>query len=208
MTERVRASFLHSPKKLTGTAAKELSKLKTTVWRVLHKGLVFKPYRIQMVQQLSDEDYRRRFESRWSFPGKGAVQWRSDIARQRCSKSSQCQEYGDLKTHMLMWSIDVTLLKSMCFVRSPVKKFTVHSSLLKKPSLAWHVWTCCNCGQCHSYKTITTNCTQYCLTGVFLPFVQVKFLICLVCIVVVILCVFAVLCVHCWFFYFRCRTAG
>jgi DNA invertase Pin-like site-specific DNA recombinase len=43
--ERVRASFLHSPKKSTATAAKELSMSKTTVWRVLHKRLVFKPYR-------------------------------------------------------------------------------------------------------------------------------------------------------------------
>ena len=59
--ERVRASFLHSPKKSTGTAAKELSISKTTVWRVLPKRLVFKPYRIQMVQQVSDEDHRRRF---------------------------------------------------------------------------------------------------------------------------------------------------
>jgi len=31
--------------------------LKTTVWRFLRKCLVFKPYRIQMVQ-LSDEDQR------------------------------------------------------------------------------------------------------------------------------------------------------
>jgi hypothetical protein len=31
---------------------------KTTLWRVLHKRLVFKPYRIQMVRQLSDEDHR------------------------------------------------------------------------------------------------------------------------------------------------------
>jgi len=45
--ERVRASFLHSPKKSTETAAKELRK--TTVWRVLRKGLVFKPYRIQTI---------------------------------------------------------------------------------------------------------------------------------------------------------------
>jgi len=57
--ERVQASFLHSPKKSMGTAAKELSMSKTTVWRVLHKRLVFKPNRIQTVQQLSDEDYRR-----------------------------------------------------------------------------------------------------------------------------------------------------
>jgi hypothetical protein len=42
--ERVRPSFLHSPRKSTGTAAKELSMSKTTVWRVLRKRLVFKPY--------------------------------------------------------------------------------------------------------------------------------------------------------------------
>jgi len=38
--ERVRASFLHSPKKSTGSAAKELSMSKTTVRRVLRKRLV------------------------------------------------------------------------------------------------------------------------------------------------------------------------
>jgi hypothetical protein len=31
--------------------------LKTTVWRVLYKHLLFKPHRIQMVQQLLDEDH-------------------------------------------------------------------------------------------------------------------------------------------------------
>jgi predicted DNA-binding protein (UPF0251 family) len=35
--ERVRASFMHSQKKTTETAAKELSMSKTTVWRVLRK---------------------------------------------------------------------------------------------------------------------------------------------------------------------------
>jgi hypothetical protein len=59
--ERVRASFLHSSKKSTGTTAKELPMLKTTVFRVLRKCLVFKPYRIQMAQ-LSDEDHRRRLD--------------------------------------------------------------------------------------------------------------------------------------------------
>ena len=33
--ERVRANFLHSPKKSTGTVAKKLLMSKTTVWRVL-----------------------------------------------------------------------------------------------------------------------------------------------------------------------------
>jgi hypothetical protein len=59
-----------------------------------------------MVQQLLDEDdscqldfclVTRLNEFQWSFPGKGAVQWRSDIPRQRCSKSSQCQNMGILK---------------------------------------------------------------------------------------------------------------
>jgi len=45
-------------------------------------------------------------------------------------------EYGDLKTNMPMWSINFTLLNSMCLVQYPVKKCTVHSSLLKKPLLA------------------------------------------------------------------------
>jgi hypothetical protein len=35
--ERVRACFLHSPKKSMGTAAKELSMSKTRVWGILHK---------------------------------------------------------------------------------------------------------------------------------------------------------------------------
>jgi hypothetical protein len=60
--EWARASFLQSPKKSIGTAAKELSMLKTRVWRVLRKCLVFKPYRIQTVQQLSDEDHRRQLD--------------------------------------------------------------------------------------------------------------------------------------------------
>jgi hypothetical protein len=42
--ERARASFLHGPMKSTGTAAKDLSMSKTTVWRVLHKRLVSEPY--------------------------------------------------------------------------------------------------------------------------------------------------------------------
>ena len=65
--EWVQASFLHGLKKSTGTAVKELSMLKTTVWRVLHKCWVFKPHRIQMVQRLSDEDHRRQLDSVYSY---------------------------------------------------------------------------------------------------------------------------------------------
>ena len=46
--ERVRATFLHSPKKSTGTAAKELPISKITVWRVLHKRVVFNPLKPEL----------------------------------------------------------------------------------------------------------------------------------------------------------------
>ena len=152
--ERVRASFTHSPKKSTGTAAKELSRSKTTVWRVLHKRLVFKPYHIQMVQQLSDKDHRRRLDFCLQLQD---LMSSDDLSWKRCSSLTKrhsmsavqyivaTSEYGDLKTHMPMWSINVTLLRS-CFLQSPVKKCTIHSSLLRKLLLAWHIWTFCKRG--------------------------------------------------------------
>jgi hypothetical protein len=131
--ERVWASFLHSPKKSTGTAAKELLMSKTTVWRVLHKFLVFKPYRIQMVQ-LSDEDHRRwlgfclqsqdlmssddHFLEKVHFSDKATFHVSVAV-------NVTLSEYGDLKTHMPMWGINVTVLNSMCIVQFPVKKCTV-----------------------------------------------------------------------------------
>ena len=159
--EQVRASFLHSPKKSTVTASKELSMSKTTVWRVLHKHLVFKPYCIQMVQQLSDEDHlclldfclqlqdlkssddhflvKVQFSDEATFHVSSAVNWHN------------VRIWGSENPHA-MWSINMTLLQSMCFVQSQVKKCTVHS-LLKKPLLAWPIWTCCSCCISHSCKT-------------------------------------------------------
>jgi hypothetical protein len=143
--EQVRASFLHSPKKSMAAAAKELSMLKTKVWSVLRKHLVFKPYRIQMEQQLSDEDHRCQLDfclqlqhlmsSDDHFLEK--VQFSDEVTFHVSGAVNRpLSEYGDLKPHMPMWSINMTLLKSMCFVQSPVKKCMVHSSLLKKPLLA------------------------------------------------------------------------
>jgi hypothetical protein len=43
--ERVRASFLHSPKKSTESAANEPSMSKTTVWGVLRFGFWFSSYK-------------------------------------------------------------------------------------------------------------------------------------------------------------------
>jgi hypothetical protein len=143
--ERVRASFLHSPNKSTGTAAKEQSMSKTTGWRVLYKRLVFKSYRIQKVQQLSDEDHRRRLafclqlqdlmSSDNHFLEK--VQFSDEVTFHVSSAVNRrnVRIWGS-ENPQPMWSINVTLLKPMCFVQSPIKKCKLHFSLLKKPLLA------------------------------------------------------------------------
>jgi hypothetical protein len=59
--EGVRASFLHRPKESTKLQLKSY-RCGKQMWRVLRKRLVFKPYRIQIVQQLSDEDHRRQLD--------------------------------------------------------------------------------------------------------------------------------------------------
>jgi len=108
-----------------------------------------------MVQQLSDEDHRRRldfclqlqdlvssddhFMEKVQFSDEATIHVSGAVTRRKV-------RIRDLKTHMPMWSINVTLRKSVCFMQSPVKKCTAHSSLLKKPLLALHIWTCCNCG--------------------------------------------------------------
>ena len=115
--ERVRAIFLHSPKKSTATLAKELSMSKTTVWMVLRKRLVYKPYRVQMVQQWSDENHRHRLHFCFQLQDLMSsddhflekVQF-SDEATFNVSGAvyRRMSEYGDLKTHMAMWTINVT----------------------------------------------------------------------------------------------------
>jgi len=119
--------------------------LKAIVLRVLHKHLVFKPYRIQMVQKLSYEGDRRRldfclqlqdlmssndhflekvqFSDKATFHVSGAVNlhnvriWGSENPRAYVEHQCDSPEF-------------------LCFVQSPVKKCTFHSSLLKKPLLA------------------------------------------------------------------------
>jgi DNA-binding transcriptional regulator YhcF (GntR family) len=59
--ERVRQSFVHSPQKSTITASRALGIPQQTVWKILRR-LQFKPYRLQLLQQLKPEDYGRRLE--------------------------------------------------------------------------------------------------------------------------------------------------
>ena len=71
--ERVRAAFSRSPRQSTRrvsralgisqpTVWRVLGISQPTVWRVLKKRLHFKPYKLQLVQALNDNDYQRRME--------------------------------------------------------------------------------------------------------------------------------------------------
>jgi len=139
-----RAIFLHSPKKSTGTAAKELSMSKTTVWKVLRKRLVFKPYRIQMVQ-LSDVDHRRRvdfclhlqelmssddnFLEKVNFSDEATFNVSGSVNRRSVRIWGSENPYAYVEHQRDSPKINV-------FFAISSQKGTVHSSLLKKPLLA------------------------------------------------------------------------
>jgi len=50
---RIQESFEHTPRKSTHRGSRELGIPQPTVWRVLRHRLLFKPYRLQLVQALS-----------------------------------------------------------------------------------------------------------------------------------------------------------
>ena len=54
--ERVCEAFLQSPCKSVARASRELDMPKMTVWKVLHKRLCFKLYKMRLVQALTPAD--------------------------------------------------------------------------------------------------------------------------------------------------------
>ncbi|PNF42612.1 hypothetical protein B7P43_G01283 [Cryptotermes secundus] len=59
---RIRAAFERSPRKSTNRVSRELETPQSTVWRVLTVRLHLKPYRLQLVQELTNDDKRKRME--------------------------------------------------------------------------------------------------------------------------------------------------
>ena len=57
---RIQEAFQRSPRKSTRRASQELTIPHVTVWRVLRRRLLMKPYRLQLVQALSLGDRRKR----------------------------------------------------------------------------------------------------------------------------------------------------
>jgi len=133
----------------------QLSMSKTVVWRVLCKRLVFKPYCIQMVQQLMGEDHKCRPDfclqlqdlmSSDDFLEK--VQF-SDEATFHISGAVNCcnvRIWGSENPHAYVeHQCDPPKVNVFCAISSQ-KVYSPFFFLMKKPLLAWHIWTCCNCG--------------------------------------------------------------
>ena len=59
---RIEASFVRSPRKSTRRASRELGTPHTTVWTVLRRRLLYKPYRLQPVQALKASDKEKRLQ--------------------------------------------------------------------------------------------------------------------------------------------------
>ena len=59
---RIRSTFERSPRKSTYRASRELAIPQSTVWRVLRRRLHLKPYRLCLVQALTDDDKRKRID--------------------------------------------------------------------------------------------------------------------------------------------------
>ena len=60
VVDRVRESFLRSPRKSTRSASRELKVPQSTVSKILRKRLLLHPYRLQLVQKLHPEDKETR----------------------------------------------------------------------------------------------------------------------------------------------------
>ena len=59
--DRVREAITRSPGRSARRHSAELEISLSTVKRILHKDLVFQPYKIMTVQQLNQRDYQQRF---------------------------------------------------------------------------------------------------------------------------------------------------
>ena len=59
---RIQEGFERSQRKSTRRASREIGMPQQTVWRVLRRRLLFKPYHLQLVQALRPNDKRKRVE--------------------------------------------------------------------------------------------------------------------------------------------------
>lgn len=62
VVEQIRETFVRSPRKSTNRASRESGIPQPTVWKVLRKRLHLRPYKLTMVQQISDLDKVARSE--------------------------------------------------------------------------------------------------------------------------------------------------
>ena len=118
---------------------------KTTVWTVLRKRLMFKPYLIHTVQQFSDEDHRRRLDfcvqlqdlmsSDDHFLEKVQFSHDATFHVSGAVNRRNVRIWGSENPHTYVGhKRDSPNCNVFCAISS--QKVQVHSSLLKKPLLA------------------------------------------------------------------------
>uniref|UniRef100_A0A1B6F3H6 Uncharacterized protein n=1 Tax=Cuerna arida TaxID=1464854 RepID=A0A1B6F3H6_9HEMI len=69
VVEQVRESFMRSPQKSTVKCSRELGVPQPTVWKILRKRLKFKPYKLQLLQALKENDKVKRLNFCESMQG-------------------------------------------------------------------------------------------------------------------------------------------
>ena len=134
---RIQESFEHSPRKSTRRASRELGIPQPTVWRVLRRRLLFKPYCLQLVQALRPNDkwkhvefcdcMLQNMEDDTFLP----CLIFSDEAMCRLSGKVNWHKYGDYKIPKKHWNLRGTPRNLICLVLYCKQRFMDRSFLLK-----------------------------------------------------------------------------
>ena len=153
VVDRVRESFLRSPKKSTRRASRELKFPQSTVSKILTQTLAVTPLqaaigpKVTPGRQGNSTCILRESPSvnrkKWLWPaGKDHFQWWGDLPLKCKGQQVQCKDMGGVKIRIPLWRLNVTLQNSMCFVSYQSRLCTARSSLRDKTLRAEGTWKC------------------------------------------------------------------
>ena len=145
VVDRVRESFLRSPRKSTRRASRELKVPQNTVSKILSKRLRLHSYKLQLDQKLHPEDKETRhaycgnlqalMENDDDLLGKDHFQWWGDLPLMWEGQQVQCEDMGEWKSacHSGGWTL---LSKTQC-VLCRIKTDCIRPVYLWGTNLYW-----------------------------------------------------------------------
>ena len=155
--QQIQQVFGRSPRKSTRRCSKELAIPHTTVWRVLTRRLGMKPYRLQLVQKLRNDDKGKRME--FSNALLEDLEDDSFLPRLIFSDEATFHLSGKVNRHNVrIWGLEnprATLEherdfpKVNVFVHFHLPRFMVHSFLSKTLLREGPTSKCCVTGSFH-----------------------------------------------------------